>query len=254
MSAVDEAAKLNEIGFPEFTAKLVTDVFDALIAANIRQMESFTDLLSAVGQTLTTYINDTKDDIDGEQILQFLAAIAPPEDPDGKEPSRVRVGGELTSEQAEEVNSALAIPGEENGAVASQGPIDQGGFDAITEAVAKRIAANKYTLLQEMVRQGLMRLVVENGTIETRLTFTTYASSFSTSNAHTYTRKSNAFRAKAKTGRALSAWISASGAASRNSLAVTTTSERDRDTSGSRVQIYGGVTIHFKTDFLPLNA
>ncbi len=36
-AAVTEAARLDEIGFPEFTCKLVTDVFDALVSANIRQ-------------------------------------------------------------------------------------------------------------------------------------------------------------------------------------------------------------------------
>ncbi len=34
--AVTQAARLNEIGFPEFTAKLITDTFDALVAANLR--------------------------------------------------------------------------------------------------------------------------------------------------------------------------------------------------------------------------
>lgn len=77
-AAVTEAARLDEIGFPEFTTKLITDVFDALVSANIRQTESYVELLQAVGKSLTAYINDTKDDIDGAQILQFLAAIAPP--------------------------------------------------------------------------------------------------------------------------------------------------------------------------------
>jgi hypothetical protein len=36
-AAVTEATRLNEIGFPEFTAKLVKDVFDVLLGATLRQ-------------------------------------------------------------------------------------------------------------------------------------------------------------------------------------------------------------------------
>jgi hypothetical protein len=34
-TAVTEATRLTDIGFPEFTAKLVKDVFDALLAATL---------------------------------------------------------------------------------------------------------------------------------------------------------------------------------------------------------------------------
>ncbi len=253
-AAVDQAARLDEIGFPEFTTKLITDVFDALVASNLSQMEAFTELLGAVGKELTEYINDTKDDIDGAQILQFLAAIAPPDDDDADdEASKIQVGNTLTSGEASEINDALAVPGEDPPDAAPSGEIDQGAFDAILEAAARRIAANKYDLLGEMVRQGLLRLVVETGTIETRLTFTTYGSTFSARNSRDYSRRATNFRAKASTGSLLSKWVKASGSASRSSVRVRTTTQQDRDTSGSRVQIYGGVTINFKTDYLPLN-
>lgn len=255
-AAVTEAARLDEIGFPEFTTKLITDVFDALVSANIRQTESYVELLQAVGKSLTAYINDTKDDIDGAQILQFLAAIAPPDDPDdpeGPAASKVEVNGELDGDEADDLNQALAVPGESTPTVASSGTISEENFDEITEAVARRIAANKYELLQEMVRQGILRLVVENGEIETRLTFTTYGSTFAATKSSDYSRKNFNFRAKAKTGWALSKWVSASASTSYNSVRVRTTSTENRDTSGSQVQIYGGVKIRFKTDYLPLN-
>ena len=34
-TAVTEATRLTDIGFPEFTAKLVKDVFDVLLAATL---------------------------------------------------------------------------------------------------------------------------------------------------------------------------------------------------------------------------
>ena len=76
-AAVTEAARLEEIGFPEFTAKLITDTYDALVAANLRQQGAYAALLASVTQSLMFYINSTKDDIGGDQILKLLAAAAP---------------------------------------------------------------------------------------------------------------------------------------------------------------------------------
>jgi hypothetical protein len=252
-AAVTEAARLDEIGFPEFTTKLITDVFDALVSANIRQTESYMELLSAVGKSLTAYINDTKDDIDGAQIMQFLAAALPPGDPEGEAASKVEVGSTLTDDDAQTLNTALQLPDQDPPTVAAAGQVTQSSFEAIMEAVAARIAASKYALLQEMVRQGILRLVVEDGQIETRLTFTTYGSTFAANRSSDYSRKDFNFRAKARTGFALSKWVSAAASTSYNSVRVRTTTSEDRDTSGSQVQIYGGVKIRFKTDYLPLN-
>jgi hypothetical protein len=248
-AAVTEAARLDEIGFPEFTTKLITDVFDALVSANIRQTESYVELLSAVGKSLTAYINDTKDDIDGAQIMQFLAAVLPPADPEGDSASKVEVGTSLTAADAGTLNKALQLPDQAEPTVATAGEITASSLEAITE----RIAASKYNLLQEMVRQGILRLVVEDGQIETRLTFTTYGSTFAANRSSDYSRKDFNFRAKARTGFALSKWVSAAASTSYNSVRVRTTTSEDRDTSGSQVQIYGGVKIRFKTDYLPLN-
>ena len=125
-------------------------------------------------------------------------------------------------------------------------------FDAILDAVAKRIAADKYTLLKEMVKMGILRLVVEHGVIETRITFTTYGSTFYEKNTSAFHRDGFQFRAKAKTGWLISKWVSASASTSYSSLNVSTARETNRDISGSHVQIYGSVRIDFKTDYQPM--
>jgi len=101
---------------------------------------------------------------------------------------------------------------------------------------------------------GVLRLVVEHGVIETRLTFNTYGSTFYQKNANSYHRDDFRFRAKAKTGAFVSLWASASASTSYSSVNVSTTSQVNRDVSGSQVQIYGRVQIDFKTDYQPLAA
>lgn len=270
--AVTQAARLNEIGFPEFTAKLITDTFDALIAANIRQTEAYIELVEQVGKTLTTYINDTKDDISGEDILQFLANVLPPGDPQGSEPTKVLQGASLggnadrTKSDVAKLNDALTVtevtePLPENKPFSTADETSESGvtlteetYNTVLMAVANRLAANKYELLTEMVKLGILRLVVENGTIETRLTFTTYGSTFYQRQATRYHRDSFRFKAKARTGAFVSLWAKASASTRYCSVNVSTTRETNRDISGSKVQIYGSVVINFKTDYQPLAA
>ena len=257
-AAVTEAARLDEIGFPEFTAKLITDTFDALVSANLRQTEAYIELVQSVAKSLAVFINDTKDDISGEELLQFLAAALPPTDPDSEEPREVKVGETLTDGDVELLNTALETPAgaevPDNNKVATAGELDQAKVDAILEAVAKRIAVNRYDLLKEMVKQGILRLVVETGVIESRLTFTTYGSTFYQKNANSYHRSTYRRVSKGRTGGLVSLFGSYSSNTYRTSVSVRTTKETHRDITGSQVQIFGLVRVNFKTDYLPLPA
>jgi hypothetical protein len=257
-AAVTEAARLDEIGFPEFTAKLITDTFDALVSANLRQTEAYIELVQSVAKSLAEFINDTKDDISGEELLQFLAAALPPADPASEDPREVKAGETLTDEDVELLNTALETPAEagvsNDNKVATAGELDQAKVDAIFEAVAIRISANRYDLLKEMVKQGILRLVVETGVIESRLTFTTYGSTFYQKNANSYHRSTYRRVSKGKTSGIVSIFGSYSSNTKRTSVSVRTTKETHRDITGSRVQIFGLVRVNFKTDYLPLPA
>jgi len=142
----------------------------------------------------------------------------------------------------------------ENQVTVPDGALTQENVNTILAAVANRITANKYTLLKEMVKMGILRLVVENGKIETRLTFTTYGSTFYEKVATQYHRDSFQFKAKASTGAFVSLWCKASASTQYNSINISTTKETNRDITGSSVQIYGSVIINFKTDYQPLAA
>ncbi len=254
-AAVDQATRLGEIKFPEFTTKLVTDVFDSLVAANLRQVQSYSELLTATAKTLSAYINDTKDDIGGDQIMQWLATVSP--ELFGNDSSEL---GELegkapTADTVTAIDAALDLPaegGDNPSGLTAGDAIDADAKNALLTAVANRIAADKYSLLQRMMKMGVLRLVVESGVIETRLTFNTYGSSVREANSSKYHRDQFAFNASARTGGFLSNWVNASASTSYSSLNVSTASSSERDVSGSSVQIFGRVQINFKTDYAPL--
>lgn len=256
-AAIGYASRLDEIGFPEFTTKLVSDTFDALIAADVRQQQAFVELLRETSKSLAQFVNDTKDDVGPAEIMQLLSAVVPPAEqtPDAP-PSKVAVGSSLTAAEATALNGALEVKDAgvaNDNKVASNGNVTQNGYDAILKAVAIRIAANKYTLLSEMVKQGMLRLVVDDGTIETRLNFRAYGSDYFNANSASMSRSEFGFRANAKSGGLVSMWVKAAASTSYNSVRVSTSSTASGSTSGASVDIFGGVRINFHTDYLPLN-
>jgi hypothetical protein len=266
-NAIDNATRLNEIGFPEFTAQLITDTFNAITKSYIEQTAQYINLVQAVSKTLQDFINDTVDDISADEIGAFLVALGSLNDAaldfllgDSSTP------GSLSSTEAAALNAAVALPpaaGTAIGANIPTGALTANRRDTIADAIARRIANNRFDLLQTMVRQGILRLYVDNGTIETRLTFTTYGTAVKSSS------KSNRERFEEATaaGRGFGGGVGGSagpggigfggGFASgelTSKLAVSTASTSQRDVSGSRVQIFGRVKLNFKTDLLPLAA
>jgi len=259
---------LNEIGFAEFTAKLITDVFNALVSANMTQTQSYLLLMQSVSKDLTTFINDTRDDIAGAQILDLLTRLLPDA---ATGSSKVVKGGTLQPDEAKTLGRSLAIANDTDvthGALLTRldgagaplkiaEPVDGGGpawFDAIIQAAARRIAADKYTLLKELVKMGLLRLVVEHGVIETRLCYNTYASAYHAQESSNYTTGNMA--TQMKVGGGLMGFLigGPSMSVSTNTLTVSTARSTDRDISGSSVQVFGRVQIDFKTDYQPLSS
>lgn len=258
--AIGAATRLSEIGFVEFTTKLVSDVFDTLVASNLRQQQAFIELLQATSKSLTAYVNETKDDIGPGEIMQSLTAIAPRNkdtSPGSNSPTAIIEGGKLSSEEVAAVNAAVVITDPSTGTVVAdpkpaKATLDQAAIDAITAAVASRIAANKYTLLKEMVKLGMLRLVVTDGTIESGLNFHSYGSDFLRNNSSRYSSQQFQLKASAQTGSILSAWVKASASTAYTSVNVSTSNTSSGSSSGVDVTITGGVKINFKTDYLPL--
>lgn len=264
--AVDNATRLSEIGFPEFTAKLITDTFNAITQSYIEQMAQYMNVLQVVAQTLEVYIENTEDDISADEIGVFLVALG------GLNDTALNfllgdstTAGTLTTAEAGAINAAVALPpaAGASSAPATNGALTSARRDTIATAIARRIAVNKYDLLQTMVRQGVLRLVVDNGTIETRLTFTTYGQAVSSSSKTNRSRHEDSragafgagggFGALAGSG-GLGGGAGGGSTSSASNIKVSTSKESHRDVTGSRVQIFGRVKLNFKTDFLPLAA
>jgi len=158
--AVENATRLSEIGFPEFTAKLITDTFGAITASYLDQTAQYMAVVQAVSQTLQDYINNTADDISADEIGAFLLGIGGLND----DALNFLLGdstaaASLNTTEVATINNAVALApaAGPSTAPASSGSLTNSKKQNIAEAIARRIANNKYDLLQTMVRQGAHR-------------------------------------------------------------------------------------------------
>ena len=253
-SAIDQATRLDEIGFAEFTSQLIGETFDALISANIRQQETYLTMVKEASKSLSDYINQTKDDISMTELIQFVSSLP---SPTAVNTPRFKVGYKLSEEDAAALNNSIKIddtkvtqPIFAKDEILNKAPNGTGKWDILLEAVAKRIAANKYDMLKTILRQGMLRLVVENGYLETRLTFNTWEYHRDTQTTSDYTRELT------KSGSAsgiLTTIFSGPSVSSNRKLSVKTANTSNTDTSGTNISVFGGVKLQFKTDYLPLN-
>lgn len=248
---IEQASHLEEIKFPEFTAELITDTFKALIDANLRQMEAYTDLIKSVGVALTQYINNTRDDITGEQILAFLSSNLPALESDTAHSSIIYPGKNLSAAEATKLSDAVALRSDAGitQPTIPTGNITEARFTAIKEAVANRIAQNKYDLLTEMVKQGVLRLIVNNGTIETRLNFHAYQRSYDSQTTANYSTSTSR---KSGGGGFFLGFFGSGSSYKKTNVNVSTQKSVSSDYSSSSVSIFGGVKIEFSTDYQKL--
>lgn len=240
-AAFDEASRLEEIGFTEFTVKLVLEVFEGLNVAAANQQQAFVELLQATSKTLSDYLTEGgANDIPPEEILGFITQVIGTRD-DGSPKALTGLSeGEIST-----LNEAVQVAGETNA-------ITTPSEDAILTAVAQRIAATKYQALQEMVRLGVCRLKIYDGKIETGMTLNTYANRYLSTNSSSFERRDSSFSLSGRTGSFFDRYVRLSGGYNSSRIAVRTTNASQQDTSGSSVNIFGRVTICFRSDFVPL--
>lgn len=293
--AIDTAARFGDIPFVEFTKELVTGVFDSLVEAHILQMEEYAEFVSSLTQDLSTYINNTQDNVTFQEISDFVLNYELPEmdtstleailtqlespsdsavpaastDPAQPADAGTWWGGLINAlapavtglvdkiddpSEKQKYDAIIAY----NDAVLAGGAIAADTiptYKEIHNAVAALIASNKYALLQTMARQGVMRLIVTEGEIETKLTFSTW--NHNTRGYESGYRRKSVNRTKAKDvrgGGILGFFRSKRKRKNVNrTVTINTAKSYQRDSSGTRVDIFGRVLIKFKTDYAPLN-
>ena len=289
--AIDTAARFGDIPFVEFTKELITGVFDSLVEAHILQMEEYATFVNSLTQDLSTYINNTQDGVSFEDISDFVLAYdlpqvnntvlttvlgqlkAPtgsptPSNPISGQPATTETWwGGLINGLAPAVtglvdklndpseNLALqALDNYNNDVLSGASGIVIPTYKQIHDSIAALIASNKYGLLQTIAKQGVMRLVVTEGEIETKITFSTWNNSYRSYNGSNSVKQKVKIKDKQKRGIFGRIFKGRDKTKTKHrTITVNTAKSYQRDSSGTKVDIFGRVLIKFKTDYAPLN-
>lgn len=286
-SAMDTAARFGEIPFAEFTKDLITDTFQALLDAHLTQMEAYQEFVQVLAVSLSTYINNTINDYTLQDIQGFLAQLPLPSSDSTTEivnalTAAAQTTGTYTPASTANVPSdvwttlvnALAPIAQDAVNAAFGAPTSTGlalatlqaaptttptqsflhdttkNYRILYQAIAATLASNKYALLQSMARLGMLRLVVSDGEIETRITFSTWEQHEDTTSTKSRERDVQAQRRGISGG--LGFLLRGGRRNRRRTVTVNTAKTYHRDTSGTRVDIFGRVLVRFKSDYAPL--
>ncbi|MDP1528601.1 MAG: hypothetical protein Q8M05_04395 [Rhodoferax sp.] len=323
--AVEAIKSLNDIGFAEFTSDLITKTFDAIIDANLRQTESYIDLVKEMTKTLQTYINDTKLEISNQEVLGYLASLPPlttsAGEPIGNEaasgtnkpPLALTEGETVAPANLNAINQQFTVPSmvteiikiaKASGGVSGllkdatglvKGLVPAANHTAVFpvenapdyyspdafqsllgpnppdpvkitdvavaklyDSVAEVIAGDKYALLQEMVKLGVIRLVVTGGVMKSSLTFSTWERSSQSSSNYEKHKELEVSKSRFRTAPSfgLLAMLRArpieKNRTKQRDLRVQTSSQYASSSQGTNITVTGGVEIHFRTDYLPV--
>jgi len=245
---VDQLSRIDEINYPEFTSKLISDTFDAIIASMIRQQEAYADLVEKVSMTLGDFSAEAVTDTDVET---YLRTYFPGDEDNGTSVGSPPSPGDLDAADAARLASLLGPEAAETGDEANlpeEGSLDAADVELIFRTVRRMLARPRLSALRELVSQGITRIVVEDGTIETELEFRTYVDVNDATSRFSYGRDTlSASGGLNFVSKALS--LNLGGSASR--LRVSTNRSSRTSEGEAEGEIKGRVEINFRGESQP---
>ncbi len=228
-------AMVNEIDFPGFVSQLVHGTFDAIVDASIRQMESYSGLVSAVAKTVDQF---TEENVTFNQARDWLVSRYPGEvalklpDSGSTEPQLVP--------RVEDLTPVWLVDYGLDGQTLTTELLEQ----QILPQVRNKVGAERQQLLATMVLLGLNRVAVRDGSISAKVMFRAAARD---SAAVQYATSSDP-QSVATWGERGSISQTAQSTTMVSTLAVNAQNE-----STVRADLFGEVKLNFVSETLPLD-
>ncbi len=229
-------AMVDEINFPNFVAQLVHGTFDAIVDASIRQMESYSSLVSAVAKTVDQF---TEENVTPNQARDWLAQ---------RYPGDVKVllpdGGERTEPQLAPVAEGstptwLADYGAEGEELTTEVLEER-----VLPQVRLKVGTERQQLLATMVLLGMNRVVVRDGSVSAKVMFRAAASD-----------AAGVQYATSSDPKAVATWGDRGAQTYENqtSTMVSTLAVNAQNESSVRADLFGEVKLNFVSETLPLD-
>jgi hypothetical protein len=230
----------DEINFPDFVAGLIHGTFDAIVDANVRQMETFANLVSAVAKDVDRF---TSENVTSNQVRDHLAQQFPAElrldvplgAGAGQPRLLVRGGGDDEEPPSPEWLADYGLEGQ---------PLTEEVIEEqLVPAARRQLGESRLQMLAAMVLMGLNRIVVRDGSISARLRFRAVARD-----------KADVQFATTQDPGGGSGWgMRGSSTYSTHATMVSTVGVNAQADSELRAELFGEVKLNFASETLPLD-
>ncbi len=224
---------LRAVAFPVFVADLIKGTFNAIIQANITQMEQFGKLLENVMKSVDEFMADNISDAQARDWLQQ----------NYRDHIKVEGGKAVMADGADEKappnwSKELHLP---SGISLDDDSIEE----KLVPAARRRLAENRLQMLSTMVLMGVNRIIVTGGKIRATMAFHIDASE----RTHEEHATDFDFRAAAAGSFGFGPW----SASLSTSVSYVSSSRATNDGEiNVATDLTGEVEIHFKSDYFPV--
>jgi hypothetical protein len=273
--AMDVASRVQNLGFVEFTAGLINGTFDAIIGATIKQMQAYAALVADLAKTLVQF---QAENVSDAQINAHLSNRYP----DGAGGTSIRTGYTFIATVADAVNGITAKTDRENMlAVVDALVLETKGLGAgkltrvmlgfleltstgaepsqtralmlfteaevvlVRKAIGVTLASSMMDHLRVMAREGMARIVITEGSIRTKLTFSVVSNEEQKTQQAKF--RSDSFNVGGSA-RARWGWGSAAIGSNYSKLNVNTVNEVSTASITVNTEMIGEVNLKFKTE------
>ena len=157
----------DEIDFPAFVASLIQGTFDALVDANIRQLEAYAELVSSVAKSVDQF---TRENVTPNQVRDWLIEQYP-NDLELELPL-VNEGGQPRLRRRKQSNDAEQSPAWlQDFGLAGEELEDEFIEQHLVPAARLVYGEKRLQMLATMVLMGMNRININDGTLSARVRF-----------------------------------------------------------------------------------
>jgi len=233
----------NELGFAEFVAKLISEMFGAITSAQLDQEKSLAELSYAAEISLEDYAARyvTEDQITAELIRLFPSSS-------DEQPATVYEGAKYTpairkrkENPAIKLTIGVDLDTSDYDRVGRRYVLNASAILKINNQLSLQLASEQQSAIQQIMNRGVPRVLADAGKINAKLTYEVITDEEATSVERVKRIASPLTRLP---GQQL---LSAAPALSKFHLVVRQADERAPQTPSLKVNVFGEVEITFKT-------
>lgn len=238
---MEDIPKAIEVGFAEFVAKLVSEVFDAVVTSQIDQEKRIAELSAAAGLPQEEFAEHFVSEEQTTAELQKLFPGDTEEHPTAiyvGAPYRPRSGG---AGELPPIKALVGITLEKGDyrVVKKKTVLTSSGVEKVISGVHNRLALWNQAAVQEIIRRGLPRVIADAGRVNAKLTYEVLTTENGEGAKKPFVTPSKPLV------HALA--MPESGALSKLRLVVRQADERLPQNQDLQVNVFGEVEVEFKT-------